>query len=230
MTADLFAGYDRRFRRALDAAPERRPWVDGERADILAATRRCLGLDQRQVPSLGVRTVAETEADADWTIEHLRATSWPGVYGCADLYLPRTSGATPAVVLACGHADGAKRAEAYRAFAGLLAGLGVAVLVSDNIGQGERAAMGHREVPGVFACDLSLQGLIVMETMAWLRWLRADPRIDRSRIGLVGNSGGGLLALLAGSLYRDELAVVSSSGFPSTFAFVARKETSGWIS
>ncbi len=225
MTADIFAGYDRRFRRALDAAQERRPWVDVERAGILAAARRCLGLETRLVPTLEVRMIEEsTPVDGEkWTIEHLEARSWPGVWGAADLYLPRTSGPAPAVILACGHAAGGKRAHAYRALAGLLAGLGVAVLVSDNIGQGERVAMGHREVPGVFACELSLQGLIVMETMAWLRWLQGDPRIDRSRIGLVGNSGGGLLALLAGALCRDELAVVSS-GFPSTFAFVARKE------
>ncbi|PZF85601.1 alpha/beta hydrolase family protein [Jiangella anatolica] len=225
MTADLFAGYDRRFRRALDTAPERRPWVDDERMSILAAARRCLGLDPQLVPSLEVRTgqVGETAGEA-WTTEHLQATSWPGVWCAADLYLPQVNGPAPAVILACGHADGAKRAPAYRALAGLLARQGVAVLVSDNLGQGERAAMGHQEVPGVFACDLSLQGLIVMETMAWLRWLRADPRIDRARIGLVGNSGGGLLSLLAGALCRDDLAVVSSSGFPSRFTFVARKE------
>jgi len=34
-----------------------------------------------------------------------------------------------------------------------------------------------------------------METMAWLAWIRQQPRFDPQRVGMAGNSGGGLLSL-----------------------------------
>jgi dienelactone hydrolase len=94
----------------------------------------------------------------------------------------------------------------------------------DNIGQGERKPMGHWDVVDVFACGLTLQGLIVMETLGWLHWLRNDPRFDARRMAAIGNSGGGTLTMFLGALCAGELAALSSSAYPSTFDHVARKE------
>ena len=105
-----------------------------------------------------------------------------------------------------------------------LSGQGCAVLVPDNIGQGERVAMGHHDVVAPFRCGCSLQGLIVMETIGWLRWAQMDGRFDKKRIAAIGNSGGGTLTLFLGALCRDDLAALSSSGYPSSFAFIAAKE------
>jgi hypothetical protein len=40
----------------------------------------------------------------------------------------------------------------------------------------------------------------------------------------IGNSGGGTLTLMLSALCSEQLAGVSSSGYPSTFEFIARKE------
>ncbi len=97
------------------------------------------------------------------------------------------------------------------------------VLVPDNIGQGEREPMGHRDCVKPFACGLSVQGLIVMETLGWVKWASRQPTVGLPRMAAIGNSGGGTLTLFLAALC-PELAVLSSSGYPSTFEYVARKE------
>lgn len=228
-TLDLLHAYEKRFLQALIKMPSRRPWIEAERQEILACVQNCLGIRESWVPKVTTKIQAVTQRDG-FVIEHHQAQSWPDVHSAADLYLPEHANADadaeklPVVLLACGHGQGGKRAQDYRRMAEHLARHRIAVLVSDNIGQGERIAMGHRDVVEVFACGLSLQGLIVMENMGWLRWLKSQPRFDSQKIALIGNSGGGTLSLFLGALCVDELAAVSSSGYPCTFDFVARKE------
>ena len=100
---------------------------------------------------------------------------------------------------------------------------GTIVLALDNLGQGERVPMGHREVVAPFVCGTSLQGMISMETLAWIEWAKKQERVDESRLAAIGNSGGGHLTITLAALSPD-LAVISSSGRPSTSEFTARKE------
>ncbi|HWL54213.1 MAG TPA: CocE/NonD family hydrolase [Chthoniobacteraceae bacterium] len=223
---EFLASYERRFSLAVAAMPVRRPWMAPEREEILSIARRCLGIREEWIPSITTEVTA-VSVQRGFSVERLRSVSWAGCHGAAHLYLPDRSdaeGPLPVALLACGHGKGGKQAASYRRMAEHLARHGIAVLVADNIGQGERAAMGHASPVGVFECGLSLQGLIVMETIGWLQWLRGQERFDAARIAAIGNSGGGLLTLFLGALRRDELAIVSSSGYPSTFEFVARKE------
>src|SRR5690606_23112897 len=74
-----------------------------------------------------------------------------------------------------------------------------------------------------FACGTSVLGLIIMESIGWINWARNDPRIDSSRIGVIGNSGGGMMSMFLGALC-PEIKVLSSSGYPTSFEFIARKE------
>jgi dienelactone hydrolase len=62
-----------------------------------------------------------------------------------------------------------------------------------------------------------------METMGWVEWLGHDKRVDPKCIGVIGNSGGGLLAMLIGALC-PRVAAVASSGYPSAFDYIALKE------
>src|SRR3989339_525368 len=62
-----------------------------------------------------------------------------------------------------------------------------------TLGQGERVPMGHSDTVIPFACGMSVQGLIVMETLAWLEWAKNNPLVDKSRLAAIGNSGGGTL-------------------------------------
>ena len=78
-----------------------------------------------------------------------------------------------------------------------LAELGIAAMVPDNIGQGDRnrseefKSPSHWNSVAPFYCGLTLQGMIVMETVALIRYMAKDPRFDSARFAACGNSGGG---------------------------------------
>lgn len=216
---------DRRLLAAAAHTPRRRPWIRRERETLLHKAQACLGIRSDWVPRIRLRDAAASRCSGI-VVERLHATSWKGCHTVAHLYHPHrpASRAWPLVILCCGHGNLGKQSAGYQRVAWCIAQAGAAVLVPDNIGQGERVSMGHRDAHGPFHCGTSLQGLIIMETMAWLRWARNDARFDRNRIAAIGNSGGGVLTLFFGALCRDELAALSSSGYPSAFAFVAQKE------
>jgi len=220
----LFEHYERRFGLAKARLQVIEPWTAAGREEIRRTARSCLGIRNEWTASVTAETVGELRCDA-FTVELLRTESWPGCRGAAHLYVPDAPAAEPPplVIVSCGHGEGGKLHDAYQRMARAIARRGAAVLVPDNIGQGERARMGHSDCVAPFACGTSVQGLIVMEALGWLQWAKLSGRFDASRIAAVGNSGGGTQALFLAAL-SDDLAAVSSSGYPSTFDFVARKE------
>ncbi len=219
-----FRQYEERFAQAVTASPERQPWLGEDREAIIAVLKQNLSIRDEWIPSVVPQVVRRTEHNG-FSVEHLNAQSWPGVTATAHLYIPtgESSGPRPFVLLSCGHGGGGKRAPGYQAMAYRLARMGALVLVPDNIGQGERVPMGHRDVVEVFAHGQSLQGLIVMETMGWLRWAKQDQRVDAARMAAIGNSGGGTLNVMLAALCHDDLAALSASAYPSSFAFIAAK-------
>jgi len=223
-TLACFEAYDRRFARAMADLPDRRPWTQKGRREIVRDLRACLGVRPGWVPRIRPEVV-RVSTHAGFRVEHLRFESWPGVFGAAHLYLPgrRERGGSALVVLCCGHGRGAKLHRPYQQMARLIARCGAMVLALDNIGQGEREPMGHARPVAPFACGTTVQGLIVMETLAWVDWARRDGRVDPGRLATVGNSGGGHLSALMAALC-PHLAAVSSSGRPGTYEYTARKE------
>lgn len=223
-THDLFEQYERRFAEARLRMPERNPAVPADREAIARAAKDCLGIRDEWVPKLQAEKVREAAFDGG-RIEMLRATSWPGVTATALLYVPaeRTDRPLPLVVLCCGHGKGGKLSDGYQRMARHITRRGAMVLCPDNLGQGEREPMGHGDCVKPFACGTSVQGLIVMEALGWVAWALKQPRVNPRRVAAIGNSGGGTLTVFLAALC-PELAVLSSSGYPSTFEFVARKE------
>jgi len=223
-THEVLERYERRFAEARLRMPRLDPSIDADKATIISLAKDCLGIRDEWVPAIRAETVREMTFDGG-RIRLMRATSWPGVTATALLYLP--AGAAdqtfPLVLLCCGHGQGGKLADGYQRMARHLTRVGAMVLCPDNVGQGERIAMGHSDCVKPFACGTSVQGLIVMETLAWLAWARAQPQVDPARVAAIGNSGGGTLTVFLAALAPD-LAVLSSSGYPSTFDFIARKE------
>ena len=223
-THDLFEDYDRRFAEAKLRRPHRDPARPGDREAIRAAAKACLGIRDEWIPAIHADVVRETPFEGG-RIQHLQASSWQGVAASALLYRPNnaTAGPLPLVIQCCGHGKGGKLAPGYQRMARHVARRGAMVLVPDNLGQGEREPMGHADCVRPFACGLSVQGLIVMETLAWIHWANQQPGTDQRRLAAIGNSGGGTLTLFLAALC-PELAVLSSSGYPSTFEYIARKE------
>ncbi|NQT11749.1 MAG: acetylxylan esterase [Planctomycetes bacterium] len=223
-THDLFEAYYRRFAEARLRMPRRDPVRAEDRQAIVRAVGDCLGIRDGWVPTIRTESVREVAFEGG-RVELLRSTSWPGVSGTALLYRPDKAppGPLPLVVLCCGHGKGGKLAAGYQRMARHVCRRGAMVLCPDNLGQGEREPMGHRKCVKPFACGSSVQGLIVMETLGWVAWARAQSQVDPKRLAAIGNSGGGTLTVFLAALC-PELAVLSSSGYPGTFEFVAAKE------
>lgn len=222
---DVFDAYDRRFLNAMLNMPRLDPSDKAQRAQIISKVRQCLAVRDEWIPQVDIHPVGKTECPG-FNVQHLKATTWPGVNATALLYTPADMSENDRlafVMVCCGHGVGCKLSPAYQKMCRRLARLGAIVLCVDNIGQGERVAMGHRDCTGAFQVGLSVQGLIVMEAMGWLEWARKHPNVDSGRIGCVGNSGGGMLTLFLSALV-DNLAAVVSSGYPTSFDYVARKE------
>ena len=217
-----FTSYDRRFAEAMASLPDYAPWTKTDRLKIAGMLLDCLGIRMDWVPTITVRIVGRI-VKRSFSVELLQCESWQGVAGAAHLYLPdNRSTPMPFVLLCCGHDPRSKLNPRYQQAARAIVSSGAAVLVPDNIGQGEREQMGHADVVAPFACGTSVQGLIVLETLGWLNWAANDSRFDKTKIAAMGNSGGGTLTMMLGAL-SDKLCAMSSSGYPSSFEFVARK-------
>ncbi len=219
---EAFDMYERRFARAVADRSARDPI--GDRAALRCLLKQCLGIRDEWMPEISAEPVRVTEHDG-FRIEHLRGTSWPGVAVSAYLYIPDDADLrdNPFILQCCGHGSGGKQNPGYQLMARHLARHGACVLVPDNIGQGEREWMGHREPVAPFYCGTSVQGLVVMEALGWLAWARTNERFDNIRMGAAGNSGGGHLTRNLAAL-DDRLAALSSSGQASTIAYTAQKE------
>ncbi len=222
---EILEALSNQYRKAVLEMPPLRPWVADDKKEILQQFNSCLGITDELTPSVSPQLAWERKYETV-RVQGLTAETWAGCQATSHLYLPAKQSAQkiPLVIIYCGHGTGGKQAPAYQALAWRLANSGVAALISDNIGQGERRTMGHPTVIAPFAAGCSLQGLIAMEALAWMDWALADKRFDTDRVGIVGNSGGGLLSLIIGALRSDDLSVVVSTGYPSSFEFISRKE------
>src|SRR5690606_31797030 len=75
----------------------------------------------------------------DYVIEKVIYESRPGHHVTANLYLPKArTGKVPGVLIPCGHSTNGKAAEPYQSICISLARNGMAALIYDPIGQGER--------------------------------------------------------------------------------------------
>lgn len=221
-TMQVYDSYERRFAQARAGQPLRRPWLAGDREEILAAARDVLSFREPLIPAIRPLSGA-LERFEGYSVEHLLFESWERFYGSASLYRPDGGGKRPLVLVCPGHGEEGRLTDCYQRMAQRLALQGAYVLLSDNIGQGERAPFGHAHCVAPFYCGLTLQGLIVMETVAWVRYLAAQPFVDETRIGACGNSGGGTLCTFLAALC-PELAALSASGYPSEFGYILQKE------
>ncbi len=155
---------------------------------------------------LNARVVSRDER-GDYSIERILYESRPRHYVTALLYLPKTPPPHPAVLVACGHAPNGKSSETYQRVGILLAKSGMAALVYDPIGQGERyQILGPDRRPrfenGVehmlvatssIPLGRSAGSYRIWDGIRGLDYLVSRKDIDPDRLGLTGSSGGGLV-------------------------------------
>lgn len=223
-TMAVFEDYECRYARARLNHPRRAPWKEPDREEIQKALRDVLRFDEKLIPEIRI-CEEQTQKIHGITARHMLFESWKGFYGIATLLIPAEvpGQKKPAVVVCPGHGEDGRLTPSYQRMGITLAKQGAYALILENIGQGSREAFGHKTVPEVFYCGLTLQGMIVAEACGWIDWLRAQPFVDENRIGACGNSGGGTETLMLAGL-NPHLAAVASSGYPSEFPYLFQKE------
>lgn len=206
-----------RWKPPVDAGAwkQRRPMVE-------RAFRRAIGLEKlpERTP-LNARVVARHEF-IDYTVENVVFESRPGFPVTANLYRPTASanGRRPAVLSPIGHfLTPGKTATEVQARCLKLAKLGFIVLTYDAIGQGERMTPGnihHDAGYALLPLGETIAGWMVWESMRAVDYLLTRDDVDAARLGITGNSGGGLNTLFTAAL-DERLRAVVIVGF--TFEF-----------
>ena len=223
-TMQVFDAYEKRFARARMDRPLRDPSDPSTRLEILREAQKMLGIDRIPAPTIEILQQKEEKWDGV-TLRWMQFRSWEHCYGEASLLLPDNapSQKLPTILICNGHSPQGRLGEAYQRMAFRLASCGFAVLMSDNLGQGSRKDFGHWDAETPLCYGITLQGLIVAESYAWIEWLTQQDFVDISRIGACGNSGGGTLTLFLCAT-NPHLAAVASCGYPSEFSYVHQKE------
>ncbi|MBL8221604.1 MAG: acetylxylan esterase, partial [Bryobacterales bacterium] len=199
--------------------PDAEAWKQ-RRPQVERALRRAIGLEKlpERTP-LNARVVARHDL-GDYTIENVIFESRPGFLVSANLYRPKASaaGKRAAILSPIGHFLGAgKTASDVQARAIGLARLGFIVLTYDAIGQGERMFPGnihHEAGYALLPLGETIAGWMVWDSMRAIDYLLTLPDVDSERIGVTGNSGGGLNTLFTAALdQRVRVAVVAGYTF-----------------
>ncbi|WP_127588139.1 alpha/beta hydrolase family protein [Paenibacillus koleovorans] len=139
--------------------------------------------------------------------------SLPGIYVTANLYVPEPlDGPAPAVLFTCGHCESGKATPLYQQVCIELVRGGMIVLAMDPVSQGERMqtfdprlgrslVRWHAEHTYLgLQCELA--GSHIMRYFTWdiirsIDYLCGLPEVDVARIGVTGNSGGGIQTIMA---------------------------------
>jgi dienelactone hydrolase len=163
-------------------------------------------------------------------IEKLVYESFPHHHVTASLYIPQGKGPHPAVLLFCGHEDVSKATESYQKTAILFAKNGFVVLVIDPVSQSERYQFtdpGGKPVTRGGTTEHTLlnesSNLVGGSTPAdqlWdnergLDYLVSRKEVDTSRIGCLGNSGGGMQTIYFAA-YDPRIKVYAPCSYVAT--------------
>lgn len=165
-------------------------------------------------------------------IEKLLFESRPGCLVTAHLYVPhKLDGRAPAVLGTCGHSGDGKLEPKYQGFCQRLARNGHVVLIYDPFNQGERDQYWHlSDKTAVGNCChahnmMGKQLELVGDWFGmWRTWdgiraldvLLARPEVDRTRVGLTGNSGGGTMTTWLWAM-EPRFTMAAPSCFVTTF-------------
>ncbi len=183
------------------------------------------GLPDMSLP-LDARIV-ETMETAEFTMESILYRSTEHTYVPASLYLPKgVAFPAPAVLFLCGHTMDGRLADGYRMVCQTLVRAGMIVFTIDPVGQGERANFYDpetgeyailRTVPDHDGCGIPstatgkyLERWFLCDQFRAVDYMLTRPEIDPARIGVTGNSGGGLQSV--SMMVTDERIAAAAPG------------------
>lgn len=231
----LYANELRRFASPTTAAPA---WWESWRAAFREALRQRLALPEAAPSPPAFTTTPPTTHDGYRRV-YLEYASAPDTIVPAWLLIPDDlTGPAPAVIAVHGHgsgmddlvslnADGGERTEPqgyHQDFALALCRRGMIVLAPELRGFGRRREPQDQAAgPADSSCHAAawwgillgkpLLGSRVADVLRGIDLLQALPQVDGQRIGIMGGSGGGAVALFAAALDQRLRAAVISNYF-----------------
>lgn len=231
----LYAGEQRRF--GMPTTDDRAEW-EAWRVAFRAGLRQRLALPEAE-PSPVTFTAAAPTVQSGYRRVYLEYESAPGVIVPAWLLIPdHLARSAPAVIAVHGHgsgmddlvgieADGGDHTEPqgyHQDFALALCRRGMIVLAPELRGFGRRREPQDQAVgPTNSSCHAAawwgvllgrpLLGSRVWDVLRGIDLLQSLPEVDRQRIGIMGGSGGGAVALFAAALAPQLRAAVISNYF-----------------
>ncbi len=165
-----------------------------------------------------------------YRIVKLRYEIVPGFSSTALLYEPEhISGKIPAILDVHGHGPGGKAVEHKQKRCINQARRGILALSLEWIGYGELSAEEneHNNIGLLDLAGANGVGLFYLAMRRGLDYLYNDPRVDRTRIGMTGLSGGGWQTMLLSSLDPRIDAAVPIAGFSSLTTAIEHPEYAG---
>jgi dienelactone hydrolase len=205
---DLAARYEQE-RRARFAAVDTKAALEALQQSLRQTFLRLIGDLPEKAGVPPVIATGRIEGE-DYLVEKLVFESFPGYFVPALLYKPkRISAPAPGVLSPCGHAAVAKAYPEYQTLHVNLVKRGYVVLTYDPVGQGERSQfwdVANRKTRFNLGCGehavigtaLELLGTSLARYRIWdgirgIDYLTSLPEVDATKVGCVGNSGGGTL-------------------------------------
>jgi dienelactone hydrolase len=165
-----------------------------------------------------------------YRIVKLRYEIVPGFTSTALLYEPEhMQGKMPAILNVNGHGAGGKAVEHKQKRCIQQARLGILALSLEWIGMGELSGAGneHNQIGLLDLAGSNGVGLFYLAMRRGLDYLYDDPRVDRTRIGMTGLSGGGWQTMLLSILDTRVGPAVPVAGFSSLTTAIEHPEYAG---
>ena len=183
------------------------------------------GLPDMSLPLDAV--VTKTQETEEFTLESILYRSTAHTWVPGSLYLPKgIAYPAPAVLFVCGHSANGRLYPQYRTVCQTLVRAGLIVFAIDPIGQGERANFYDpetgeyrilRTVPDHDGCGVPsiangefIERWFLCDQMKAVDYMLTRPEIDPERIGITGNSGGGLQSV--SMMVADERLAAAAPG------------------
>jgi cephalosporin-C deacetylase-like acetyl esterase len=203
-------------RRARFAAVKSKDDLEALQKELRQKFLRLLGGLPERKETPPARIMATIDA-GDYLVEKLVYESFPSYFVSALLYKPKKiSSPLPAVLSPCGHSTTGKAEQTYQILHINLVKRGYVVLTYDPVGQGERSqfwdaekawsrfnlSCGEHAVLGnpLYLIGSSLARYRIWDGLRGLDYLVSRSEVDATRIGCVGNSGGGTLSAYISAL------------------------------
>jgi dienelactone hydrolase len=165
-----------------------------------------------------------------YRIVKLRYEIVPGFTSAALLYEPEhMHDKMPAILNVNGHGAGGKAVEHKQKRCIQQARLGILALSLEWIGMGELSGPGneHNQIGLLDLAGSNGVGLFYLAMRRGLDYLYDDPRVDRTRIGMTGLSGGGWQTMLLSTLDTRVSPAVPVAGFSSLTTAIEHPEYAG---